>query len=321
MSQKAKLVVLGLLIIAIAAFWAHRAKQQKQLDEEGVTIGGRDTGITKTYNRIISLAPSTTEMLFALGAGDKVIGVSEFCNYPEEAKAKPKMGGLMNPNYEAIVAAKPDVVIVFNEMLQPTDKFKSLNIETLVLEHSTVQNIFQSIQDIGECCGASEQAKKIFKELTSKMTAIQEKYGNEPHPKVLVIVGHDISQDATKPPVNIKAAGDEFYNQMISYAGGQNVYAGTAPFPTINSESIISMNPEVIIDLVPADKNPIDTNVIIKQWKNLSQIEAVKKNRIYVFTEDYMTIPGPRVAMALEKLAAAIKPELTADANGRPKGN
>jgi iron complex transport system substrate-binding protein len=318
MSQKAKLVVLVFLVIAIAAFWAYHVKQEKQLDEEGVTIGGENTG--KTYSKIISLAPSTTEMLFSLGLGDKVIGVSEFCNYPEEAKVKPKMGGLMNPNYEAIVAAKPDVVIVFNEMLQPTNKFKSLKIETLTLEHSTVQHIFQSIQDIGRCCGASEQAKKIVKELTSKMSAIQNKYASEPHSKVLIIVGHDISQDITKPPVNIKAAGDEFYNQMISYAGGKNAYSGTVSFPTVNNESIISMNPEVIIDLVPADKKPIDANVIIKQWKNISQIDAVKKNRIYVFTEDYMTIPGPRVAMALEKLAVAIKPELTADANG-PKGN
>lgn len=319
MSQKAKSVVLVLLIIAIAAFWAYRTKQQKQLDEEGITIGGGSTG--KTYNKIVSLAPSTTEMLFSLGLGDKVIGVSEFCNYPEEAKAKPKMGGLMNPNYEAIVAAKPDVVIVFNEMLQPQNKFKSLKIETLALEHSAVRHIFQSITIIGEYCGAGEQAKKIFKELTSKMTAIQRKYEGEPHPKVLIIVGHDISQDITKPPANIKAAGDKFYNEMISYAGGQNAYTGgTVSFPTVSNESIISMNPEVIIDLVPADKNPIDSNVIIKQWKNLSQIDAVKNNRIYVFTEDYMTIPGPRVAMAIEKLAVAIKPELTADANG-PKGN
>jgi iron complex transport system substrate-binding protein len=317
MSQKAKLGVLVLLVIAIAAFWAYRVKQEKRLNEEGITVGGSG----KTYSKIISLAPSTTEILFSLGAGDKVIGVSEFCNYPEEAKAKPKMGGLMNPNYEAIVAAKPDLVIVFNEMLEPTNKFKSLKIETLAMEHSTVQDIFLSITRIGQCCGAKDQTKKVLKELTSKMTAIQDKYANEPHPKVLIIVGHDISQDTTKPPTNIKAAGDEYYNQMISYAGGQNAYSGgTVPFPTVSNESIISMNPEVIIDLVPADKNPIDTNVIIKQWKNLSQIEAVKKNRIYVFTEDYMTIPGPRVAMALEKLAKAIKPELTADANG-PKGN
>jgi len=316
MSQKAKLMVLVLLVVAIAAFWVYRTKQEQRLEDEGIAVGGSG----KTYSQIISLAPSTTEMLFSLGLGDKVVGVSEFCNYPEEAKAKPKMGGLMNPNYEAIVAAKPDVVIVLSEMLEPIDKLKSLKIDTLALDHSTVEDIFMSITRIGECCGAKDQVKKVLKELTSKMTAIQTKYANEPYPKVLVIVGHDISQDITKPPVNIKAAGDEFYNQMISYAGGKNAYSGTVSFPTVNNESIISMNPEVIIDLVPAGKNPIDTKVIIKQWQNLSQVDAVKKNRIYVFTEDYMTIPGPRVVMALEKLAKAIKPELAADANG-PKGN
>jgi iron complex transport system substrate-binding protein len=107
---------------------------------------------------------------------------------------------------------------------------------------------------------------------------------------------------------------------MIRRGGGQNAYTGSVAFPAVSSESIISMNPEVIIDIVPAEKNPIDPNVIIKQWKNLGQIDAVKKDRIYVFNDDFMTIPGPRVVLALEKIAHAIKTELRPDGN-EPKGN
>jgi iron complex transport system substrate-binding protein len=317
MSQKRKIVILVLLIIATAVSWTYFAVKRKQLYDSGIEIQRK----VDICNKIVSLAPSTTEILFALGLGDKVIGVSEFCNWPPQAKEKQKMGGLMNPNYEAIVAAKPDLVIVFQEMLMPENKFAALGIETLAVKHDTIRDIIDSIRRIGRYCGVSDRAEEIANELRSKITAIRNKCKGQTQPRVLISVGHDISQNSDKLPEKIYIAGnDGLYSAMVTLAGGQNAYTGTVHFPAVSSESVISMNPEIIIDIVPAEKNPTDPEVITKQWKNFGQIDAVKNNRIYVFNDDFMTIPGPRIILTLEKIAHAIKPDLQ-PAENEQKGN
>jgi iron complex transport system substrate-binding protein len=305
MKQKIKIFVL-LLIIALAVYLIFVSIRQNL----PVSITNRIYP-PKSYGKIVSLAPSTTEILFALGLGNKVIGVSEFCNYPDEAKNKPRLGGLLNPNYEAIVAAKPDLVIVFEEMLIPENKFAVLNIKTLAVRHNTIRDILDSILSIGLICGKPEHAESLISELEYKMHAIQNQYSNKTPPKVLIAVGHNISRNPDKPPENIYIAGnDGFYSAMIILAGGQNAYTGTIPFPTISCEAMISMNPEIIIDIVSVEQNQIDPQVIKEQWKHFSQVDAVKNDRIYVFGENYMAIPGPRFILALEKIALAINHEI-----------
>jgi iron complex transport system substrate-binding protein len=261
-----------------------------------------------SYNRIISLAPSTTEILFALGLGDKIVGVSQFCNWPAEAKDIPKMGGLMNPNYEAIVAAKPDLVIIFNNMLEPANKFKTLGIETLTIKHNTIEDILDAIEIIGERCGKEGQAREIVDEVVNKMRIIESR-NKTPNPlRVLVCIGHNYSQDPSAKLQNIYIAGnDGFYSEMIKLAGGKNAYTGNVANPTVSFESIISMNPQIIIDILPPANVNIDSEIIKKQWRNLSDIDAVKNGRIYVFSEDYMSIPGPRFIDIIERIADIIK--------------
>lgn len=304
MKRKAKIFIL-LLIIALAVYLMFLALRRNQLP----TI--IQNYQSKSYSRIVSLAPSTTEILFALGLGDKVIGVSEFCNYPDEAKDKPRLGGLLNPNYEAIVAANPDLVIVFEEMLKPEDKFVSLGINTLAVGHNTIDDILRSILLIGRYCGAEDKAHRLVDNLNKQMQHISEQSQKQTKPRVLICIGHMISDSAARPPENIYIAGEDgFYNAMIALSGGQNAYAGTIAFPTVNFESVISMNPEIIIDIVPAEQNKVDIQTIKDQWKNFGQIDAVKKDRIYIFTDDYTAIPGPRFILTLEKIAQAINPGL-----------
>jgi len=300
MKQKAKIFVL-LLIIALAFCLIFLALRENRLP----TV--RQNYQPKSYNRIISLAPSTTEILFTLGLGDKVIGVSQFCNWPPAAKTLPRMGGLMNPNYEAIVAAKPGLVIVFDDMLESENKFRALGIETLAVKHDTISDILDSIKIIGEYCNKAEQARLIVDDILNKIHTIKSQNQAQNPPKVLVCIGHDYSQDPSAKPQNIYIAGnDGFYSEMIKLAGGQNAYSGSIPNPAVSFESMISMNPQIIIDILPPANANIDSEIVKKQWRNLSDIDAVKNNRIYVFAEDYMSIPGPRFINIIEKIAGVI---------------
>ncbi len=307
MKQKLKIFILLLLIALIVCliFLAITRKQPVIIIEDFPP---------KSYSRIISLAPSTTEILFALSLGDKVIGVSEFCNYPAQAKTKLKLGGLLNPNYEAIVAAKPDLVIVFEEMLKPEDKFAALGIKTLAVKHSTIDDILDSIVLIGQNCGKAERAKTMVSELETKIQTIKNRCTNQLHPKVLISVGHNLSQNPNKAPNNIYIAGNEgFYSEMIKIADGQNAYTGNIAFPAVGYESVISMNPEIIIDIVSVEQNHLDPEIIIKQWKNFGLVDAVKNDRIYIFGENYMAIPGPRFILMLEEITRIINPETDAN--------
>lgn len=304
MKEKTKIIFL-LPIIALAVFLIFLAVKTRQLP---ITSQNQ---FPKTYDRIVSLAPSTTEILFALGLGDKIIGVSEFCDWPPEAKNKPKVGGLLNPNYEAIVAAKPDLVIVFDDMPGAENKFAALGIETLAVKHDSLSEILDSIQAIGRRCGKTKEAELIVSEIWNKIHTIQDQIASRNKPKVLISLGHDYSQDAEAKPQNIYIAGDDgFYSEMIKFAGGQNAYGGTIAFPTIGTESIIAMNPQIIIDIAPVTQKQTDSQIMIKQWKNFSQIDAARNGRIYVFTEDYTAIPGPRFILTLEKIARIINPKL-----------
>ncbi len=314
MKQRAKIFIL-LLITAPAVCLLFPALKLNQ------SLAAGQNPQKKTYNRIISLAPSTTEILFALGLGDKVIGVSEFCNWPRQAKEIPKVGGLLNPNYEAIVAAKPDLVIVFDDMPGAEEKFAALGIETLMVKHDSLTEILDSIQTIGKHCGKAKEAQLIVDEIWNKIHAIQSQTAGQNKPKVLISLGHDCSQDPTTKPQNIYIAGnDEFYSEMIKFAGGQNAYDGKLPFPTVNAESVIIMNPQIIIDIAPVQTKPTDSKITIKQWKNFDLIDAAKNDRIYVFTEDYTAIPGPRFILTLEKIARIINPQLKLQEN-EPNSN
>ncbi|MBU1260715.1 MAG: ABC transporter substrate-binding protein [Planctomycetes bacterium] len=303
MKRKAKTFIL-LTIIALAICLIFPVLRKKQ---PAVT----ENSSPKSYSRIISLAPSTTEILFALGLGDKVIGVSEFCNWPPEAKKIPKVGGLLNPNYEAVVAARPDLVITFDDMAEAENKFAALGIETLVVKHDRLDEILDSILTIGRHCDKAEKADQIVNEIRDKIRKIQSRIPDTNKPKVLISVGHEYSQNPKALPRNIYIAGDDgFYSEMIKFAGGQNAYGGKLPFPTIGAESVISMNPQIVIDIAPVTTKQTESRITIQQWKNFSQIDAAKNDRIYVFTEDYTAIPGPRFILTLEKIARIINPQL-----------
>ncbi|MFQ3548579.1 MAG: helical backbone metal receptor [Armatimonadota bacterium] len=260
--------------------------------------------------RIISMAPSITETLFALGLGDRVVGVTNYCKYPAEVKRIDKIGGYMDPNFEAIAGLKPDIVIVGKDAESSITQLQKLEIRILVIDYSSVDGILDSFVQIGNVCGAQEKANKLVQECKRKIEKIKQLTKDLPRKSVLICVGRNIGSEKLS---EVYASGkDTFYDELINYAGGVNAYTeGLIKTPVISAEGLVRINPEIIIDLAPdlEDLN-LTKEDIIKEWSTLKDITAVKENRVYVLTGDYVTLPGPRFVKTLEDIARVIHPEI-----------
>jgi iron complex transport system substrate-binding protein len=255
------------------------------------------------------MAPSITETLFVLGLGDRVVGVTNYCNFPPQARTKSRIGGYYDPNYEAISTLRPDLVIILTEHGEAQRYLRQLDLDVLVLNHADITGILKSIRTVGAVCGAAEEASKFVQGLEYRMEEIRHKTAGLPRPRVMVSVGRNMGS-GTLEDVYISGR-NNFYDEMISLGGGVNAYQGDVAFPIMSGEGIIRINPEIIIDMVPdLDKKGWDEAVILKEWQTVSQVDAVKYGRVYVFGEDYVVIPGPRFIHILEKMARVLHPEL-----------
>ena len=200
--------------------------------------------------RIISLSPNVTEILFALGLGDKIVGVTRFCSYPPEAKKKMKVGGYLDPNYEAIVSLKPDVVVLLSGFESIKNSLSELGIKYLEVENKTVAEIMESIDYLGKQFSVEQQAKTILAEMRSKINRIKQKTNHSTRPKVLIVVERNLGTGAIE---DVYVAGkNTFYDELINMAGGINAFEDEKiAYPIVSAEGIIHLNPDFIIDLIP----------------------------------------------------------------------
>lgn len=260
--------------------------------------------------RIITLAPSITETAFALGLGDNIIAVTDYCDFPSETLNLPKVGGFIDPNIEAIVALQPDLVILLANQQHTIKQFQQLNIPTLSVFNTTLSDIKNTINIIGQHTQHQDQAQQLLANIDQKITTIEEKVTGLASPRVMITMGHSIGSEHMK---QVFIAGqNDFYNDLITLAGGQNAYLDKQlNVPSISIEGIMQLNPEVIIDIFPeADDHDADLTNVLQLWQNLGYIDAVKNNRIHIIQEDYATIPGPRIFLLLDQFARLIHPEL-----------
>jgi iron complex transport system substrate-binding protein len=283
--------------------------------------------------RIVSMAPSVTEMLYSLGLDDRLVGVTRFCKYPPQAQSLPKVGGFLDPNYEAIIAARPDLVILLQEHERSLPELRKLNLNTVVLCHKNIEGIIDSVRAIGRLCGAEARGRRLADDIQSRLDRIRSKTASAKRPRVMIAIDR---LQGSGGVVDVYIAGaDGFFSKMIELAGGQNVYRqGVATFPVVSAESIMRMDPEVIVDLVSgldaARNTPSSPSLAdlfaeggapnegsaagLSDWQSLATVEAVKQHRVYAFDRDYATVPGPRFIRFLEDLARLLHPEI--DWNG-----
>ncbi len=259
--------------------------------------------------RIVSLAPSVTESLFALGLGDQVAGVTRYCRYPPEARKKAAVGGYLDLNYEAVVALKPDLVVLLPEHDKAGDDLAALGLPLFAVDHRSLDDILNSFKALGKRCGREDRAHELVRDFEARMERAKRRAKGRPKPSVLVVVGREIGSGSLG---KVYAAGTgSFYHPLIEAAGGTNACReGTTRFPALSAEGILRLNPDVIVELIPEfDKRGVPREAVLLDWKNsLSHVAAVKNGRVLIFTEDYTVIPGPRLVLMVERLAEVLHP-------------
>jgi iron complex transport system substrate-binding protein len=247
--------------------------------------------------RIVSTAPSITETLFDLGLGENVVGVTENCHYPEEVKSKSKIGKAFSVSSEAVVALKPDVVFVLSAYGELASKMKAAGMKTVILDQTSVQGFVDSIDVVAETCKIKEKVGN-FKAKFEPYLKKAEKEGEKK--KILILVGRDYENSSIKDAYAV--GDDKFLNEIINLTGATNAYSGNMAYPKIQLEGILSLNPDIVIDIVTASGlTPEKLDFIAKSWSNLD-INAVKNGKVFIKTEDFWSLPGPRFTKIIEEI-------------------
>lgn len=258
---------------------------------------GRQVTVKTNPQRIISLAPSITEILFALALGDRVVGVTSYCDFPAEAKAKEKIGDTLKPNLERLIALKPDLVLIStaSQLEKITQQLDQLNIPVFVTSPKSVDGVLASIRKIGELTGTTRRADDLAAEMQTRIAAVQHQAANQSTPSVLYIL--------QLSPL-ITAGKNTFINDLIQQAKGRSITGEeVADYPQFSRETAIARAPEVI--LVPESHGTELVNTEAVQ-QAFATTPAIKNNRIVRVNPDLIDRPGPRIVEGLEALYAGI---------------
>lgn len=263
--------------------------------------------------RIVSMAPSITETLYALGLGDRVVGVTSDCRYPPEVTEKTWIGGCYDPNFEAILALKPDLVILSEEHEQALSAFEKLEVETLVVSHKTIEGVIESFRSIGRVCGKGPEGRRMAYDYENRLGRIHDKTRLLARPRVLLALNRAVGRGYLDD-VCIAGA-DHYLNRIIELAGGENACQEAGDrYPIVSPEGIVCLNPDVIVDLAPKRLlNGSDGQALVADWSELEQVGAVKNGRVVVFDQDHAIVPGSQFIDLVEDLSRAIHPEVKWD--------
>lgn len=264
---------------------------------------GRLVAINGTPQRIISLAPSNTEILFALGLGDKVVGVTDYCDYPPEALNKTKVGGYANPDVEKIVALDPDLILVAHGTpMEVVNSMAGLGLTVFGIKTTDLDDLLGDIRTIAEITDKELEAQALTLEMENRIQAVTNQTDElEQRPRVFYIVWHD--------PLWTAGSGT-FIHELIEKGGGVNIFGNVTGYPTISIEEVIARDPEIII-----------TSEWSYEWainaSELASTNASQTGRIYTLDDDLVQRPGPRLVEGLEWFAHFIHPQVF----GEPAGS
>lgn len=256
--------------------------------------------------RLVSTAPGATEILYALGLGSKVVGVTTFCRYPADAQSKPKVGTFIQPDFERIAAQRPDLVFIIRNPIDLATKLRRLGLRVEELRLDTVDDILASIRQAGRAAGAAAAGDALASGLRAGLDSLREPANKRPRVTALYIV------DRTPGTLQgMFAAGPGSYiDELLTLAGGRNVApAGGGSFPKVSLEQVLAADPEVIIDMGDYMQGRAATaetrRAKLALWANYPNLRAVRNRRVYDVSSDAFVVPGPRLveaARALEKL-------------------
>jgi iron complex transport system substrate-binding protein len=262
--------------------------------------------------RIIAFAPSSTEIIAALGAADRLVAVGTFCTYPPEVARLPKVGGLVDPDLEGLLRLQPDLVIVRGTCQEVEQLCEKNQIRIFRDPIEKLDDMYLTIESLGRLLERREAADKLAGDLRRRIDRIAASVAGRPRPRVFITVSR---RDPNALTGLLTANDQTFVGEMVRLAGGENVFANLAiSYPEVSPEAILAARPEVIIEAMPeAQMSPALEERITELWRKLGPIPAVQNNRIRIVTNDNILIPSPRVVDTVAAMARLLHPEITID--------
>lgn len=254
--------------------------------------------------RIVSIIPSVTEMLFAMGAGARVVGVGNFDRFPPEALTRPKVGGLIDPDTEKILSLKPDLIVVYGTQTDLRNQMDRAHVPMFLYEHAGLPDITRTIRALGQRVGSGTAANALADRIEASVADTRRRVAGKPRPRTLLVFG----RDAETLRGVYASGGIGFLHDMLEAAGGTNVFADVKRQSVqATTELILARAPDVIVEVGVDTASAQARN--LRAWDTLGSVPAVRSHRIYVLRGDDLMNPGPRVAQAIRRIAEVLHPE------------
>ena len=250
--------------------------------------------------RIVSLVPAVTEMLYALGVGNRVVGVSSFDKFPPEIEKLPKVGALLDPNLDRILSLKPDMVVLYHSQTDLQTQLKRASVPWYSYRHAGLADVTETLRSVGTRIGRQEQAQQLATQIESKLAALRTRLGSGQRPRTLVVFGRE--SFALR---GIYASGGRgFIHDMLTVAGGDNVFADVQREAVqATTELILARRPDVILELRADPMTADEERKERATWNQLAAVPAVRSGRVHIITDTRTVIPGPRVVEGVEVIA------------------
>lgn len=291
------------LMIGIAAFLAAFLFQNGYCSSREVVDSlGRKVRIPENPARVVTFAPSLAEVVYALGQGHRLKGVTRFSNYPPETEQLPRIGTYVHLDLEKIMALRPDLCIAINDgnPLAVIQRLEGLGVPVYAVGPRNLGEVAEMILDIGSVLDASAQARKIVEDMTRRIDKVKSVVARSPNrPRVFFQIG--------MAPI-VSVGDDTFIDELIGLAGGVNLTAGKTKYPRLTREEVIALAPEVFVVTSMAREKTYEK--VKAEWQKWHNVPAVKNDRIFLVDSDIVDRPTPRLVEGLEKLARLFHPTL-----------
>jgi len=253
--------------------------------------------------RIVSTAPSITEILYALGLGDRVAGVTTYCRYPAEAARKPKIGDYLRPNQELILALRPDLIIMERTGVRQATSLAALGIPVLEVDDGTLAGIYDAIERIARAAGVSERAAQLKAQMRRELEEVAVRARGLSKPRTMVVLG----RTPGRPEGLVVAGRGSYLDELIGLAGGRNIFAdAVSSYGKVPLEAVLARDPEVILEMGEmAEAGSLSEDrqrAVLALWARQHAISAVRRGRVFVLASELFVVPGPRVGQAARAL-------------------
>jgi iron complex transport system substrate-binding protein len=293
---------LNAIVCAVALICAASPLRLPDTNATAAALQGPDAA-----RRVVSLVPNVTEILFAVGAGGQVVAVSSYDDFPPQAKSLPRVGALLDPDVERILALRPDLVMVYGSQSKLEGQLARAGIRVYSYRHAGVDNVLMAIRDVGRLTGHATESERVVRDLQSQLDGLRARVRGYPRPRTMLVIG----RDAGALRGVYTSGGVGFLHELLDAAGGDDVFADIkreAVQPS--NETMIVRAPQAIIELHAAEQPAAE--VLRREravWNALPSIPAVRNNRVHLLYGSYLMAAGPRLGRAAEALARVLHPE------------